>query len=183
MDLRTSYNEIRNDIKDCDILLYKGTHWLSKVIRWATKSPYSHAGVVVWWNNRLMVLEAIGKGVIVTPLSQNLRHYKGEVHLYVLKTGTNKNVKTSTRNEMLRFAQHELGKEYARWKMILFGIKILLSKDLDKKDELKRANKLYCSQYVAQIYNSGGFDLKKDKADRFMSPKDVAESPLLNRVK
>lgn len=180
MDLRTSYNEIRYSIKTCDILLYKGTHWLSKIIRWATKSPYSHAGIVVWWNNRLMVMEAIGKGVIVTPLSQNLKHYKGEVHLYNVEPGL---IYDSIRDMMLKFAQQELGKEYARWKMILFGIKILLSKDLDKKDELKRANKLYCSHYVAQIYNAGGYDLKRNKADRFMSPNDIAKSPLLKRVK
>jgi hypothetical protein len=42
-------------------------------------------------------------------------------------------------------------------------------------------NKLFCSQYVAQIYNSIGLDLKRNREDRFMSPGDIARSRLLER--
>ena len=176
MDLRKTYSTYRTKIKTCDVLLYQGKNWFSRAIRWVIKSPYSHAGLVVWWNDRLIVLEAVSKGVIATPLSQNLSHYKGEVHLYSVLA------KEIDRDKMLKFAQEELGKEYATWKMVLFGIKILLSKDLDKRDELRQAHKLYCSQYVARVYNSEGCDLKKNKADRFMSPNDIANSPRLGRV-
>ena len=79
MDLRATYQDLRTEIKTCDILLYQGKNWFSRAIRWVIGSPYSHAGIVVWWNDRLMVIEAVGKGVVVTPLSQNLSHYKGPV--------------------------------------------------------------------------------------------------------
>lgn len=178
MDLRASYTSIRHNIRTCDVLLYQGKNWFSRAIRWVIKSPYSHAGIVVWWNDRLMVIEAVAKGVIVTPLSQNLNHYKGPVHLYTAK----KSEAPIYRDKMMHFAQAELGKEYAVWKLILFGLKIIFSRNLDKKDELRRSNKLYCSHFVSQVYNAGGCDLKKNKADRFMSPKDIAKSPMLEKV-
>jgi len=180
MDLRTTYTKRRDEIKNCDILLYQGTHWMSKLIRKLTKSPYSHAGIVAWWGNRLMVLEATGKGVYPVTLSQNLKHYKGEVHLYTLKEKYD--VSLHVRDRMLKFAQEELGKKYATWKLILFGWKILFAKDLDKKDELRRANQLVCSHYVSQIYNSEQLDLKKNRADRFTKPGDIGDSPILERA-
>ena len=82
---------------------------------------------------------------------------------------------------MVIFAQEELGKSYARWKAVLLGLRVLFKRDLSKKDELRMENKLFCSQYVAQIYNSIGLDLKKNREDRFMSPRDIAKSPLLEK--
>jgi hypothetical protein len=52
---------------------------------------------------------------------------------------------------------------------------------LGERDRLRRENKLFCSQYVAQIYNSIGLDLKKNREDRFMSPEDIARSPLMEK--
>jgi hypothetical protein len=60
-------------------------------------------------------------------------------------------------------------------------VKVLFKRDLSEKDELRMENKLFCSQYVAQIYNSVGSDLKKNTEDRFMSPGDIASSPLLEK--
>jgi hypothetical protein len=82
---------------------------------------------------------------------------------------------------MVILAQEELGKSYARWKAMLFGLKVLFKRDLSIIDELRMENKLFCSQYVAQIYNSIGLDLKKNREDRFMSPGDIARSPLLEK--
>ena len=37
----------------------------------------------------------------------------------------------------------------------------MFKRDLSEKGELRIENKLFCSQYAAEIYNSIGFDLKK----------------------
>lgn len=169
------YSTIRLQIKDGDVLLYEGFTLPSRVIRWATRSRYSHAGVAVWWNDRLMVLEAVGHGVSVTPLSANLRHYRGHVQWFT----TQKPISQAKRREMIQFAQQELGKRYALWKSIVLGCFILFRHGVDKRDQLRRENKLYCSWYVAQIYNAVGLDLKKGVSDRFMTPDDIARSPLL----
>jgi hypothetical protein len=92
-----------------------------------------------------------------------------------------KEISEEDRLRMVIFAQEELGKSYARWKAVLFGLKIFLNRNLSRKDQLRMENKLFCSQYVAQIYNFIGLDLKKNREDRFMSPGDIARSPLMEK--
>jgi hypothetical protein len=173
----SKYEEVRLKIKNGDVIMYKGKSIFPKLIRWLTKSPYSHAGIAVWWNERLMVMEAVMKGVRVVPLSRNIYQHKGNVEWVSCK----KEISEEDRLRMIVFAQEELGKSYGRWKAVLFGLKVLFKRDLSKKDELRMENKLFCSQYVAQTYNSIGLDLKKNREDRFMSPGDIARSPLLEK--
>ena len=172
-----TYRDSRPQILNGDVLLFEGKNLASRLIRWATRSRYSHAGIAVWWNDRLMVMEAVGKGVSISPLSRNVRHYHGHVHWYTAKHPIPENKRIA----MVRFAQEELGKEYALWKAVLLGLSILFKSDADQRDALRRENKLYCSWYFAQIYNSIGLDLKKGTSDRFMTPQDIARSPQLVR--
>ena len=72
-----AYPDVRAQIQDGDVLLFQGTHWLSRLIRWGSKSPYSHAGVALWWGPRLMVVQAVGKGVEAVPLSHAVDRYSG----------------------------------------------------------------------------------------------------------
>ena len=170
------YEKYRNEILNGDILLYAGSGLLSKLIRWVTKSTYSHAGLAVWWNDRLMVLEAIGKGVVLTPMSKSVSHYKGQVDWYT----SIKSIPKTKRLNMVQFAQQELGKEYSKWRLLLFGYILILGKDKDRRDELREENSLICSHYVAQVYNYGGVDLAKGVSDSFTSPRDIADSPELD---
>ncbi len=171
------YEDVRSSIKDGDVLMYRGRNIPSRVIQWATRSRYSHAGLAAWWNGRLMVLEAVGRGVVVTPLSSNVRRYHGDVEWFTCV----ENIPDADRHRMIKFAQQELGKEYARWKAIALGLRILFLKGEKQRDELRRARQLFCSHYVAEVYNSVGKDLKRGVSDRFMSPADIASSPLLKR--
>ena len=171
------YEEVRPQIKNGDVIMYEGKSMVPKLVSWFTRSPYSHAGIAVWWNERLMVMEAVMQGVRVAPLSRNIYQHKGNVEWFSCR----KEIAEEDRLRMVIFAQEELGKSFARWKAVLFGLKILLNRNLSKKDQLRMENKLFCSQYVAQIYNSIGLDLKKNREDRFMSPEDIARSPLMEK--
>jgi hypothetical protein len=171
------YNEVRLQIRNVDVIMYTGKKIVARLISWLTRSPYSHAGIAVWWNERLMVMEAVMRGVRVVPLSRNIYQHKGNVEWFSCK----KEISEEDRLRMVIFAQEELGKSYARWKAMLFGLKFLFERDLSIIDELRMENKLFCSQYVAQIYNSVGLDLKKHREDRFMSPGDIARSPLMEK--
>jgi hypothetical protein len=172
------YDDVRSSIRDGDVIMYRGRNLPSRVIQWATRSRYSHAGLAAWWNGRLMVLEAVGKGVVVTPLSANVRRYHGGAEWFTCV----EDIPQADRHRMIELAQQELGKEYARWKAIKLGLRILFQKGEKQRDELRRARQLFCSHYVAEVYNAVGKDLKKGVGDRFMSPADVASSPLLKRA-
>ena len=77
-----SYIMIRGMILDCDILLYKGSGLVSDGIKWFTGSEFSHAGFAVWWDNRLMVLEAVAPQIVTAPLTESIAKYHGDVYLY-----------------------------------------------------------------------------------------------------
>jgi Permuted papain-like amidase enzyme, YaeF/YiiX, C92 family len=171
------YEEVRLQIKNGDVFMYQGKKIFSKLISWLIDSLYSHAGIAVWWNERLMVVEAVMRGVRIAPLSRNIYQHKGSVEWFSSK----REISDEDRLRMVIFAQEELGKSYARWKAVVFGLRVLFKRDLSEKDELRMENKLFCSQYVAEIYNSIGLDLKKNREDRFMSPGDIARSPLLEK--
>lgn len=175
---RMAYDQARVQIQDGDVLLYRGLSLASRVIRWATGSPYSHAGLAVWWNGRLMVLEAVGKGVVVTPLSANVRGYHGDVEWFA----STEAITPAERKQLVEIAQKELGKEYATWKAVLLGIRRLLGADIDRRDTIRRERKLFCSLYVASVYTAIGRDLSRGVSDSFTSPADIARSPLLRRV-
>jgi hypothetical protein len=134
--------------------------------------------MAVWWSSRLMVMEAVGRGVIVTPLSANVRGYHGDVEwfqpVHPLSAGE--------QERMVDVAQAELGKEYAQWRTILLGLTLVLHRSVDTRDRLRRERRLFCSHYIAQIFNAVGRDLKCGVSDRFMSPGDIARSPLLRRI-
>jgi len=169
------YGECRSKIRDGDVLLYEGTNFYSWVIRTATRSRYSHAGIATWWNDRLMVMEAVGRGVVVSPLSANISHYRGHVHWYscVRRLGPQK------RRRMIIYAQSELGKEYALRRAIWVGLKRFLRWRQERTDRLHRQKKFFCSLYVAQVYNAVGLDLKLHASDSIIMPEDIARSPLL----
>jgi len=172
---KIGYDVVRPHIKNGDVFMFKGKYRSSFFIQWSTKSVYSHAGIAVWWNKRLMVMEAVEEGVRIIPLSRKIEGYRGNVEWFTC----NREISKRDRLRMVIFAQEELGKRYAKWKTIVFGWKILFKRKLGEKDELRREKKLFCSQYVAGIYNSVGLDLREGRADRFMSPDDIANSDLL----
>lgn len=171
------YADVRTQVKNGDVLLYKGKSLASWVIQKVTRSSYSHAGIAAWWNERLMVMEARSRGVVVNPFSLSVSSYHGDVEWFTCV----KEISNQDRLKMIIFAQEELGKSYGRWKTIILGFKILLGRDLDRRDRLRRESKLFCSEYVARVYNSVGLDLKKHRSDRLMKPGDIAASPLLER--
>ncbi len=175
--VQQQYDDVRNQIRNGDVLMYRGRSFVSRLIRCFTKSRYSHAGLAVWWNDRLMVMEAVRKGVIVNPLSVNVARYDGRVEWFASVN----EIPENERIELVRFAQQELGKEYATWKIIAIGLAILFGKSIETKDKLRRERRLFCSYYVAQAYNSIGKDLKTQVSDRFMTPDDIASSPILQR--
>jgi len=158
--------------------MYRGRSLLSRLIQLITRSKYSHAGLAVWWNERLMVMEAVDKGVVVTPLSSNVLSYHGDVEWF----SSVEDIPAPDRLRLVEFAQQELGKEYATWKLVGFFFIILFKTKVETRDRLRREKRLFCSYYVAQVYNSIGRDLKRNVSDRFMMPDDIASSPLLKRM-
>jgi len=162
-----NYLKHRDQIMNCDVLLYKGDSLTSKIIKWKTGSEYSHAGIVGWWGDQLMVLESTGKGVYPVRLSKNIKHYHGSVewwrYTYPMLVGD--------RELMLEFAKDEIGKEYPKWWEFL---KFFGGKDSD--DRFKIETKIVmCAQFVARTYNYKDYDLASDLSDEFTTPEAIIQ--------
>lgn len=174
------YKKIREDINDGDVLLFKGHGIISAIIKWKTKSEYSHAGIVAWWNDRLMVLEAVGKGVVARPISYDLEKYKHAIDYYRLKKEVS--ITDQKRTQMVIFAQEQLGKEYNHFQIFVFFIKLLFGMKLSKSDKTNNYNTYFCSQYVASIYARNGYDLAVEQSDSYTSPDNIRQSDKLEFV-
>ncbi len=177
---RLKYLEVRHEIKDGDILLYKGkgafrSGIIPTLVQWVTRSPYAHAGIVVWKKKRLRVIEAIGEGVIVNSLTSSLVRYHATVEWFICK----EEISDEKRREMILYAQKQLGKSYAVFLAFWFMIKLLFTGRFNKRDRSREEKYYYCSEFVANVYSHVGLDLKKGRSDRYMSPDDIARSPLL----
>lgn len=173
------YVAVRSKIKNGDVFLYKGTKLSDRLLQGWRGSEYTHTGMAVWWNRRLMVLEsAPGCGVIVRPLSFSVNHFPGDVEWFASRRPMNADL----RNRLIQFAQLELGKEYSRWEAFKLGVRDLLWKFREPADlPLRPTRKTFCSFYVSQAYRAVGIDLVRQKSDRDTFPDDLARSRLLIR--
>ncbi len=176
------YDEAKARIQDGDVLMYSGRKLIAWLIRLITWSRYSHAGIAVKWNDRYMAMESIWPMVILDPLSYSVKRYKGGVDWYSCneENPPDKQLDADKRLKMIKFAQKELGRPYPLGKLISFLFLFLLKRKTTEEDRLRRYDTEFtCSEYVARVYNYIGLDLMKYRADRFTSPKDIANSPLL----
>ncbi len=174
------YAKIRNKFKNGDVLLYQGNSLYSRLIQFVTKSKFSHSGIVIWWNNRLMVMEVKAKkGVIVNPLSRSICGYDGNICWFT----SIKPISTKNRKKMVEFAELELGKQYSTG-LVFFNLigKLFGITGLGSSDTLEETSKQFCSYYVAQIYNAVGIDLVPRKKDYFTSPDNIAKSKKLKMI-
>jgi hypothetical protein len=174
------YGNHRKEFKDADIVLFSGADLVSRIIRWRTKSVYSHAGIVAWWNERLMVLEAVGKGVVARPISYVINNCKDRIDYYRLREEFP--ATADQRKKMVVFAQRQLGQKFATRRLLTFFFRLLFNMKMTKKEGRKPPGKFFCSQYVSAIYREGGFDLEIKFSDKFTTPCHIAESRLLEFV-
>lgn len=198
-----SYGGQTREYRTGDILLFCGTAFDSKIIRFGTRSSYSHAGIVYVWNGpdengetaqgpstrsvpRVYVLEARGAhGVRLCLLSRLVsdKHYERIVYY----RGTS--LTDEQRNKAIGFAFAQLGKDYdhsgiRRFAWYLFMIMVGLRERM--KPSVKRAQKTrkqvakyrnddlwFCSELIAAAYKHAGLDIAL--SPDLTSPEDLVQ--------
>ncbi|HEX7844018.1 MAG TPA: hypothetical protein VF469_41370 [Kofleriaceae bacterium] len=170
------YAGIRREIRDGDILLFRGKSWLSRIICRVTGSPYSHAAIVAWWNERLMMLEAVGKGIVVSRMSVVVNTYSGKVELWTTDEDLG-------RAEVILAAQRLLGKRYSPYKLIRNLERLVFGRPRhEEADPEAPPGDFVCSEFVSRVWRAGGIDLVGDSPDMYTKPSDIARSPHLRKV-
>lgn len=196
----SAYGEVRSLVRDGDVLLFQSRGPIAWLIRFSGRSSYSHAGMALWVDERLMVAESREiRGCRLITLSDALT--TGSVDLFVPLASV-----ALDRSAVRAQALDRLGQTYgwisfgwiALSKLPLLGIanalglfqKIpIIGRWIPKwgrcysEDDLEDpGRRLICSTYVAVCWRAGGVDLVPRLADRSTEPGDIARSAFLLRV-
>jgi hypothetical protein len=131
------YNDARGYINSGDVILWEGKGLAARLVRWFTKSRWSHVGIALWSGPRLLVLDSFPfKGTRIQPLSrcaENAYWIPNPAGLGLLAHG---------------FAIDELGRKYSfqnLWKTWL-GLNLV-------------KGEYHCAQYVAAVLSKAGIEL------------------------
>jgi uncharacterized protein YycO len=152
-----------SQIKDGDIIFQTSNSGQSKAIQVATKSKYSHCGIVYKEGNAFYVYEAV-QPVKTTPLNEWIG--RGEGGKYIVKRLKNADdiLTPAVLKKMRQVGEQFKGKGYD----LLFGW----------SDE-----KIYCSELVWKIYKRGaGIEVGKlEKLKDFDLSSDVVKNTMKQR--
>jgi hypothetical protein len=168
------YGEIRDRVEDGDIVLFRGTVLLSRVIEKVSHGAYSHCAIAANWGERKMLLQAeLMGGVQAVPFSVAAGTYQGRVDWYKIAPARRATLDIPA---LLQEARADLGLTYATSELLrvaahsLFGAK--LPQDCDNP------HALFCSQYVERCFRAAGMPLCTD-SDVGTSPSEIAASAVL----
>ena len=179
------YAAVREGIQSADVLLWRGRALWSWVIRWWTRSEYSHAGIAVWVHGRPMAAESREcKGCRLLPLSAAIKG--ADVDLFQVRPEVSTRLK---RGPAVQEAISHLGEAYG-WRSILrivltrlpFGalkwVPVLRHfvphRFWSPDDYRETGGRMICSEYVARCYRLGGLDLVPNLRDPDTTPGDIA---------
>ena len=85
------YNLQRANMRTMDLIQWSSNSWVGKAIRWRTGGLASHSGVVMCFpdlnRERKWTLEAVGKGLVLNPLSTVLERYDGQAWWHPVVSG------------------------------------------------------------------------------------------------
>lgn len=77
------YEMSRKSFQSGDVIVWSGNSFFSKIIKFFTKSIYTHVGIVICFGERIFIVEALeGKGVGMILLSKKKRPFYRISNIY-----------------------------------------------------------------------------------------------------
>lgn len=145
-----------------DVLLFRGNGLLPWLIRLATHSDYSHAGLLFRYDGRVYCLEAVGKGVRLAPVSRLLDHYPDGIFYCGLAA------LDPARETALGFGFQQLSLPYDVLGLVRFALALIFA----TRRPVKPDQRWFCSELVAAAYRIAEFPLT-DELPCYASPVDL----------
>jgi hypothetical protein len=174
IDQQLNYGDIRDRVEDGDIVLFRGTVFLSRAIERISHGAYSHCAIAAAWGERKMILQAeLMGGVQAVPMSVAVGTYRGRVDWYKIRPEWRAKLDMRT---LLAEARADLGLTYATSDLLRVAAHSLFGARLP--DDCDNPHALFCSQYVARCFRKAGLPLCTD-TDVGTSPSEIAASEVL----
>jgi hypothetical protein len=184
------YAKVRRVVQDGDLLLCSATDAFSRVIRWSTKTPWSHIAIAyrIPSLDRVMVFEAVEKiGVRTVPLSTFISRTSGGIHPYPGKIllARDQRVEGLTPKKaraMYDFAFGCLGDRFAAGEIVKIAARLAFGRLAHEMPRFLGAkDEFICSEYVAKCYAKAGLKIPWDGLG-FVAPGDFALAPDVQAV-
>lgn len=184
---RLKYQEIRGHIESGDILLCSGNAMFSKLIKFGTKSIWSHVAFIRRDDeiDRLMVYESVEtRGVQIVPLSSYLYNYLGSGKRYEgeILIARHSDYKESMTHKISHHAIDMTTNKYGSGSIMKIAARIIGERFLKQKDCEININRkeLICSEYAYECYQSVGIHF--DHSCGYITPADIAGDKKVNPV-
>jgi hypothetical protein len=164
------YESVRSGIRSGDLLFCSGTYLVSKLIQKATRSPWSHVGIIFVLKtiDRILLLESVEDvGVRFAPLSKYLSDYEnGRPYKGSLVVARSSAVTAEIARAIASFGTDELTCPYDKEDIGQVVARIALGIGRRQKDR-----EYICSELVAECFSRGGIDMLGDGG--YVTPEDV----------
>jgi hypothetical protein len=173
-----TYQDLREQIRTGDLLLFRGNRLLSGAIERLSDSPYSHVAILARWNDRVVAFQADTRGVEILPASKMVCRYQGKVDWWSLKHELREGG-VFHEQELLNAALTLLGVKYGYWPLFELGVRILLGRTLNPKDAHATPDSLFCSEFVSRCFRAASndvLDVNPRANDASTSPANFATS-------
>lgn len=172
-----AYGDVRHEIDDADLLLFRPRGWLSRLISVAGRSPYSHAAMAGWWKDRLMCVEMTRGGGRAQLLSNLVSRWPGVIDVYRANAGHRRFSRRRALAAMIGITGRRYGwLNLSRAALLhLPALRFLASPSVD--DGEASVWPPFCSEAVAAADRTGGVDPVPNLADRLTEPADLSRSP------
>jgi hypothetical protein len=172
--VQLNYGDIRGQVEDADVLLFRGTIFFSRAIEKISHGAYSHCAIAANWAERKMLLQAeLMGGIQAVPMSVAVGTYKGQVDWYKIVPAVRAKLDVAA---LLAEARADLGLTYATSDLLRVAAHNLFGVSLPEDSDNPHA--LFCSQYVERCFRKAGVSLCKD-SDVGTSPSEIADSNVL----
>ena len=186
---REDLPQILPKICDGDILLCSARDPFSKLIRWSTKSPWSHVA-----HRLFLARDGTGAGVRMRAAARRPRRLADAVHqrdqhrepTLIPARSFWRAIATRRRGDALRpladFAVNAMGDRFSPLEIARIGARIAFGRmDLHMPKAVSARNEFICSEYVAQCFKAVGIEIEWDGLG-FIAPADFALDAKIDAV-
>ncbi len=179
------HQEVRQQLKNGDVLLCSGSGVFSAMIQQATGSVWSHVAFVLRLDSidRVMLLESVEPiGVRTVRLSKYLEDYGNDGRGYPGGMAIIRNREFATRidaaklKQLSQYAIDLFGYPYDKEEIAKIAARILASKVPFTSRQMRKIapdREFICSEYVARCYEQVGLHVRWNQLG-FISPADFA---------
>ena len=186
--------DVAGRVRDGDILLCSAVDPFSRLISWATKSPWSHVAVAYRWRsvNRIMVFEAVQQlGVrcvtlerFISESSTGQKPYPGKILLarhadYAEKGGKSGG---AAMRRLAEAAVDRFGDRFAPGEILKIAARITFGRTGRKTPKfLGPRDEFICSEYAAKCFEAVGIEILWDGRG-FIAPASFANDPKVKAI-